>query len=286
MRLTRLAAAAAALVAVLLGLTACGGSGKKSTVAKDCTPKYHVRTHSAGTLTVAAIQYPPYSKVTPGSNDVQGIDGAIVKQFARDACLNMKVTTTTFAAAVSSVTTGRADIALGDIYRTTARAQEVGLSDPVYLDQLGIVSKQGFGSMQSLLGHKVATVQGYYFENDVKRLYGGNLHLFPSNVNMYQDLVAGRSQAGLDSYPAAVDYLRSRGITNLKVEIPPADPRVPATGAQAAQSGFLYGKGATQLATGLNQFLAAIRQDGTLADLLQAAGLPRSAANVGPARLL
>lgn len=288
MRSIRLAALAAALVIALMTLAACGSSdsGSSNTVAKNCTPKYKVKTHNDGELTVAAIQYPPYSEVRPGSNEVGGIDGAVITKFARDACLDVKVITTTFAAAVSSVTSGRADVALGSIYRTAARAREVGLSDPIYLDQLGIVSKEGFDTIKAMEGHKVATVQGYYFQDDVQRVFGGDLKLFPSNVNMFQDLVAGRSEAGLDSYAAAVAYFRSRGIDTFQVKVPPVDPRVAATGAHAAQTTFLYDKSAAELGDGINQFLATERKAGTLGDLLEGQGLPRSAADVGEPRLL
>ncbi len=278
-RLLPVAATGLALV-----VSACGDDAGSPSAGPDCTPKYTVKTQEDGVLRVGAIQYPPYSTIKGG--DVGGIDGDIMAGFAKAACLKMEADETTFAAAVSSVTSRRNDVAMGDLYRTEERAQEVALSNPVYLDELGVVSKTGLDSMKALEGKNVATVQGYYFVEDVKKTFGENVKLFPDNVKMYQDLFAGRSEAGLDSFPAAVEYLKSRGKEGeYQVKVPPVDPRIPATGEQAAQSAYAYDKSARELGEALNAYVEDIRASGELAEILSANGIPASAAEVGDPRL-
>jgi len=272
---------AATGLALLVG--ACGDGGGKA-VSSNCRPKYTVKTQQQGVLRVGAIQYPPYSTIKGGR--AGGIDGQIMAGFAKAACLKLEAQETTFAAAVSSVTTRRNDVAMGDLYRTKERAQAVGLSNPVYLDQLGIVSKTGLGSMSALEGKKISTVQGYYFVAAVKKTFGKSVKLFPDNVKMYQDLFAGRSEAALDSLPAAVEYLKSLGKDgDYQVKVPPVDPRIPATGAQAAQSAYAYASSAHELGDGLNAYLEDIRSSGALAKILAANGIPASAAQAGKPRL-
>jgi len=271
--------------AALLGVAGCGGGQGGQAASEDCTPKYEVKTLESGVLRVGAIQYPPYSTIS--RSEVGGIDGEIMTGFAKAACLKLEAQETTFAAAVSSVTTRRNDVAMGDIYRTKERAQEVALTDPVYLDQLGIVSKAGLDSIDALEGKEIATVQGYYFVEEVQETFGDNVKLFPDNVKMYQDLFAGRSEVGLDSFPAAVEYLQSQNKADeFEVEVPPADPRIPATGEQAAQSAYVYDGSLEGLGEALNAYIEDIRESGELADILKEHGLPRSAADVGEARLL
>ncbi len=271
--------------AALLGVAGCGGGQAGQGASANCTPKYDVKTLESGVLRVGAIQYPPYSTISRG--EVGGIDGEIMTGFAKAACLDLEAQETTFAAAVSSVTTRRNDIAMGDLYRTKERAQEVALTDPVYLDQLGIVSKAGLDSIEALEGKKIATVQGYYFVEAVQKTFGDNVRLFPDNVKMYQDLFAGRSEVGLDSFPAAVEYLKSRNKAGeFKVKVPPPDPRIPATGEQAAQSAYAYDRSLEGLDEALNAYIKDIRESGELANILEKHGLPRSAADVGEARLL
>jgi polar amino acid transport system substrate-binding protein len=207
--------------------------------------------------------------------------------FAEAACLDLELTETTFAAAVSSITSGRNDVAMGDLYRTKERAAEVALSDPVYLDQVGIISRDGIDRVDELTGKKIATVQGYYFVDDVTAIFGDDVQLFPDSVKMFQDLLAGRSDAALESYPSAVAYLESRGATDaFQVTVPPPDPRIPATGANAAQSSFAYDDAVAGLGEALNDYLEDIRESGELARILDANGLPKSAADVGSAKLL
>ena len=274
-----------AAIGLALMVSACGDDEANSpSVASGCTPKYEVKTQQDGVLRVGAIQYPPYSTIK--GDEVGGIDGEIMAKFAKAACLELEAKETSFAAAVSSVTSGRNDLAMGDLYRTKERAQEVALSNPVYLDQLGIISKTGLESMQALEGKKLATVQGYYFVKEVKDTFGEDVKLFPDNIKMYQDLFAGRSEAGLDSLPAAVEYLKSVGKDgDYQVKVPPVDPRIPATGEQAAQSAYAYDKSAEEFGTALNAYLEDIRASGELAKILSANGIPASAAKVGDARL-
>jgi polar amino acid transport system substrate-binding protein len=277
----------AALGLVVLGLAACGGDDDDATaeVAANCKAKYDVPGIKDGTLKVGAIQYPPYSTITDG--EAGGVDGEIVSGFAEATCLGLEVTETSFAAAVSSITSGRNDVAMGDLYRTKERAAEVSLSDPVYLDQVGIISRDGIDTVDGLTGKKIATVQGYYFVDDVTKTFGDDVQLFPDSIKMFQDLLAGRSEAALESYPSAVAYLESRGATDsFQVKVPPADPRIPATGANAAQSTFAYDDSVAGLGKALNDYLRDIRESGELARILDANGLPKSAADVGPAKLL
>jgi polar amino acid transport system substrate-binding protein len=279
------------LALVVLALGACGGSSdagggsaNASTTGK-CQAKYKVPGAQGGKLKVGVIQYPPYSSVTDGK--AGGIDGEIISKFAQDTCLDLQISETSFAAAVSSITSGRNQVAIGDLYRTKARAAEVSLSDPVYLDQPSIISKQGISTIQGLTGKKIATVQGYYFVDDVKKTFGNSVQLFPDNIKMYQDLLAGRSDAGLDSAPAAIAYLKSQGADGkFQVKVPPSDPRVKATGAQTAQSGFAYDHNVAGLGQALNAYLKDLRASGDLARIVGKYGLPKSAADVGPARLL
>lgn len=271
--------------AALLGVAGCGGGQGGQAASEDCTPKYEIKTQESGALQVGAIQYPPYSTISQG--EVGGIDGEIMTGFAKAACLKLEAQETTFAAAISSVTSGRNDVAMGDLYRTRERAQEVALTDPVYLDQLGIVSKAGLDSIEALEGREIATVQGYYFVEEVQKTFGDNVKLFPDNVKMYQDLFAGRSEVGLDSFPAAVEYLKSRNKAGeFEVKVPPTDPRIPATGEQAAQSAYVYDDSLEGLGKALNAYIKDIRESGELANILEEHGLPRSAADVGEARLL
>lgn len=282
-RIKRLVLTAAGGLALLV--SACGGDGAASqSASSDCTPEYSASTQQDGVLRVGAIQYPPYSTIKGG--EAGGIDGEIMRGFADAACLEMEAQETTFAAAISSVKTGRVDVAMGDLFRTEERAEEVALSDPVYLDEICIVSNTGVGAIGALEGKTVSVADGTYYVAEVQDAFGDNVKVLPDNVKMYQDLFAGRSDAALDSCASATEYLKSRGAADeYQVKLPPGDPRIPATGEEAAQSAFAYSKANEQLGQALNAYLEDIRASGELAQILTKYGLPASAADVGEPRL-
>ncbi len=49
----------------------------------------------------------------------------------------------------------------------------LGLSAPLYLDVMGIISKPGYATVGELEGKRVGTVQGYLWVNDLKKVLGG-----------------------------------------------------------------------------------------------------------------
>src|SRR5690606_2999500 len=126
--------------------------------AEECTPKHNFKTIEEGYLTVSAPTFPPFS-IPEGENQVSGIDGDIVTAIAEMECLKIKVAKVEYATAVPYVSSGRADVAIGNFYRTEARAKVVALSDPLYLDEMGIYSKDGITQIEELKGRSVGTVQ-------------------------------------------------------------------------------------------------------------------------------
>src|SRR5687768_4969200 len=88
---------------LLLATTAaCGsGAGGAASAQSNCTPAHAVKTISSGVLTVSAIDAPPVSIRSEGRFD--GIEPTVVKRFATENCLTLKIETMDFAAALQSV---------------------------------------------------------------------------------------------------------------------------------------------------------------------------------------
>src|SRR5260221_12033211 len=122
-----------------------------------CIPKHSFTTIDKGKLTVAVSIYAPYSGLS-SAGAVEGVDGDIVKKIAELECLEGKGTSVSGAAAIESVASNRADITIGDWYRTAARAKVGGLSAPIYADQSAIYSKAGLATVGDLLWNHVGSV--------------------------------------------------------------------------------------------------------------------------------
>jgi polar amino acid transport system substrate-binding protein len=268
-------------VSATLLLTACGGDDGGSSAAADCTPAHTFDTVSKGTLTVGVYDLPPYA-MTTGENGMSGVDADIVREFAKRECLKVTAQPGNTAALIPSVQQGRSDLALGDWYRTAERAKVVNLSDPLYVDQMGIISKQGVSAISDLEGKTVGTVDGYLWVADLQALLGDKLRLYPSAVNMNQDLAAGRIDIGVDSYGSA---LQTQKDTGMKVEVAQSDPRVAAS-QEPAQAGFPMSKNNQEMLDAMNEVIADLHKNGRIAEILESYGLPSSAAETGDPRLI
>ncbi|MER5673713.1 substrate-binding periplasmic protein [Pseudonocardia alni] len=280
-RRSRTLAAGLLVGALSLGLAGCG-SGSGSAAGQGCTPAHQFPTISGGTLTVGVYDLPPFIS-TQGEGGLSGIDADIVKAVAAAECLEVKANNAGAAAMVPGVQNGRLDVVVGDWYRTQERAAVVNFTDPIYLDDMGLVSADGVATVDGLQQRTVGTVDGYLWVDDLKKMLGDSLKLYPSGTDMQADLKAGRIQAGVDSFGSAVNTVGSDPA--FKVVKAQPDPRVRAS-EQPAQSGFMLPKDNQAMLDAFNADLAKLRADGTIAKILTDHGLEASAAEVGTPRLI
>lgn len=268
-----------ALKTLLLGAAIGTVLGLGTANAQDCKPASEFQTLKPGKLTVALTNTPPYSQEKDGK--VSGIDGDLVTRFAKENCLEITYDILNYPAAVSSVQSGRADIALGGFYRTAARDKVTSLSVPVYLDQLSVASVEGYDTVDALVGKKVGTVEGYDWVVQMEDLYDGS-RTYPSSLNLAQDLQAGRLDAALEGFGAAV--VLNAG-TDVKVKLLQPDERITAT-VNASQTSFLLSKTNEALVSAMNKSIEAYRAEGEIAKVLESYGLHPSAAEVGEGRVI
>lgn len=274
MTISRRTPALLALGALTVGSLAACGSDSASTVDASCTPTHTFDTIADGKLTVSAPEFPPFSSVSGSTG--KGIDADIVSAIAEKECLEVSYLSTTYAAAIPAVQSGRADLAIGDYYRTAARAEVVALTDAIYFDQMAVISADGLDTIAGIEDAKVGTVDGYLWLEDMQAILGDNLSVYPSNVEMKADLEAGRIDVGLDSY--AVAAIAFEG-TDFTTEVVQPDERVAAS-LEPAQTTLPHTKDNTALTEALNADIATLREDGTLAEIFDTWGLDTSATEI------
>lgn len=277
MRPTRTTLSVAALLFLSTGLTACGG-GQTQAGGEGCKPQHTFETVTKGKLTVAGYDLPPFG--ARDGNGMKGVDADILKHIAAKECLEVEAKWMAPAAVIPTVQSGRADTGIPDWYRTKARAEIVTLTDPMYLDQMAISSKEGISSISALKGKQVGTVDGYLWVDDLKKYLGSSLKIYPSTVNLNQDLKAGRIAIAVDSFG-------SQKATNPgnQIKVAEPDPAVAAS-KEAAQAAFPVPKQNTALVEAFNAHIKQMHADGTFAKILKDNGLEESAADVGQPRLI
>ena len=158
----------------------------------------------------------------------------------------------------------------------------VTLSAPTYLDELSVYSAEGYSTVDELLGKTIGTVEGYLWVDDLKNLPGTETRVYPDSISLAKDLKAGRLDAALDGYGAAV--IATEG-EDYKIEVLKADERVSSTNVPS-QAAILINPANSALSTAFDTLLEEMRKDGRLVDALAEFGLPASAAEVGDPRLI
>lgn len=271
-------------IKIAVGLTSFALLASSAAFGQDCTPKHQITTVEEGFLTVAAPTFPPFS-IPKGESDLSGIDGEIVKEIAARECLKIKVAPVEYATAVPYVVSGRADVAIGNYYRTAERNKVVNISAPLYLDQMGIYSKDGVDAISALEGRRVGTVQGYMWVNDMKKIMGDKLSLYNNYVALYQDMDAGRIDAALDGVAVGTAAQEGGTLKEVKIVVAQKDDRVGAT-VEPPQAGLPLSKDNSELLAAVDEIVNELHSSGRLVEILKEFGMPESTAAVGEPRLV
>ena len=265
------------LVVALLGLSA--------EAAIACTPAHQFKTVTPGKLTVVTMMIPPFS--IPEQGTLKGVDGDIISKIAEMECLTVEPVVVDARAVMQYVVTGRADVAIGNWYRTALRMKSVDMSEPVYLDSMAIYSKQGTSSVNALRdsGKVIGTIQGYNYVSDLQKVLGSNVKLYPSPVALVQDLEAGRIEAGIESYSSGVYAQQQNSLQGFKIVHVEPDKQVRAS-VEPAQIAFALAKGNTALKQALDESIIKLRNDKTIAKTLDGYGLSAQDSEVGSPRAI
>ncbi|MGP0224314.1 substrate-binding periplasmic protein [Paenarthrobacter sp. NCHU4564] len=276
----RMIASAVAAVTLAAALSGCGGGTQAagSSTPADCKPASEFSTMKKGALTVAVYEAPPY--VTFKGNELGGVDGDILMGFAAKECLTITTVSAAAAAVIPTVQGGRADVATGGWWRSKARAEILSLTDPIYTDQMVLISKDGLNKVTDLKGKKVGTVNGNVWVDDAKSYLGGELQLYKAPVDLFQDLKSGRLDVGIDGFGEA--HNNSNG---LRVEVLEPDNAIKAS-LEPPQTCLPVTKDNAGLLKALNDYVEGLRKDGTLEKIVVKNGFPASAINTGDARLI
>ncbi|MDR0810410.1 MAG: transporter substrate-binding domain-containing protein [Gemmobacter sp.] len=253
-------------------------------LAQDCTPKYSFPTVEDGFITIAVTSYAPYSYIdTDGS--AKGVDNAILAEIAKLSCKELKPVASDAGSGIQSVIAGKADVTTGAWYRTAERDRVVNLSAPLYLDQMGIYSRDGYSKFTDIEGGTVGSVQGNLWVNDLRAILGEQLKLYPDAIALQQDLMAGRVDAAIDGSSIGVVAQSQGGLQGIQIKTIEPDDRIGAS-KEAGQGTYPMSKKNPEMLAGMDAAIQELHDNGKIAEILQAYGLDPSAAETGAPRLI
>jgi polar amino acid transport system substrate-binding protein len=251
--------------------------------ASDCTPAHKFTTLTPGVLKVATYSEPPLS-IPVSETEAKGIDGDILKLIAKRECLKLSFDRGDASAVIQSIVSGKTDVGMGGWYRTAARAKVVGLSNPMYVDTMVTISKQGYDSAASLQGKRIGVMRGALWVADLKTVYGDMVTIYPTSVAMAQDLATGRIDVGIEGLLNAFDGQKKGGWPAMKITVLKPDPRIGASN-QPGQIAIPYTKDNEALGAALNADIEALQKSGDIVRILKESDLDPVVAETGAPRL-
>jgi polar amino acid transport system substrate-binding protein len=167
------------------------------------------KTVEPGVLTIANSNEMPMIAMEDGK--LIGSDAEIIATIAAKLGLGVKSAQMEWSATVQSVKSGRADIMMGNMGWTPARAAALLITDAIYFAGSMVCMKQDqpFTSftVNDAKGHSIGTVNGFTIVPEMKKLPGvGEVKLYDNSDGCVRDVVAGRLDFAVLDAPL-VDYM-------------------------------------------------------------------------------
>jgi ABC-type amino acid transport substrate-binding protein len=194
------------LAAVALVAAGCGSDSKDQATGGQTA---QLDTLQPGKLKVAVESYMPYTAIRGGK--IVGLDGEIINTVADRLGLEVEPSLTDFNGMLGGVQSHRVDITVGGVAWSKEREQQGLFTDPPYYSPpaMGVRSGKTFSTVKDLEGQRLGTVTGYVWVKSIKAVPGAKLGSYPNANGVFDDLGAGRLDAGfLD--PLLITYYQKQ----------------------------------------------------------------------------
>ena len=248
-------------VVAMLALSACGGGSSQSSSSRSSSAadgEYKLVT--PGTLTVATS--PDYAPMEYQENgEIKGYDIALIKEIAKHLGLNADIQNQAFDSLVTQVAGGKTfDCAISSITISDERAEQVAFTDAYYDSNLAIVvlKDSDVTSRDALNGQPIGAQSGSSGEDWAKENLKDSAYTpFQETPDMLAALRTGKIKAVIYDEPAAAYNIAHEYDDCTILEVIPT----------GEQYGIIVNTDNVALAEAINNALAAMQADGTIAKL-------------------
>ncbi|MET1051608.1 MAG: amino acid ABC transporter substrate-binding protein [Mycetocola sp.] len=254
-------AAAAAVAGLAVTLSACSsGSAGSGTGATDSESALD-RVTEAGVLVVGTEgTYRPFSYHEGGAGDLTGYDIDVITAVADKLDLELQFEETQWDGIFAGLEAGRFDIIANQVSINDDREEQYTLTEPYTVSPGAlIVAKDNtdITSLDDLAGKTTAqslTSNWYTIAEEA----GANVEGVEGWAQAVELLEQGRVDATINDKLTYLDYLKQKPDAGIKVVAETDDP---------SRSAFALKKGSDDLADAINEALAELSDDGTLAEI-------------------
>ena len=253
------------VIAILASGFAVAGCGDDDDEGDDGGETTEASTDDLGLITEGTLfvgldtPYPPFAEGQPPN--ASGYDVEVLNAIGENIGLEVEFQDTGFQTIFRDVAAGQFDTAGAASTITAGREKVVDFTDPYYLSSSALLVAEGsdIASVDDLSGAIVGTQDGTVqeeFAND--ETDAAEVRGFPEGTNAVTSLLTGQVDAALIDQAVAADLVEKQGGMEIVEEIPGED-----------LFGFAVAPDNDALREAMNEGLATIKEDGTMAELYE-----------------
>jgi len=253
-------AAPVLLVLAALALTACASDADGS-VAQPSTDQSLAGVQEAGVLVIGTEgTYRPFSYHADGSGDLTGYDVEVARAVAEQLGVDIRFEETQWDAIFAGLEAGRFDVIANQVSITTEREQAYTFSEP-YTYSPGVIvvadDTADITSFEDLAGKTTAQslTSNWYALAEAS---GANIEAIEGWAQAATLVEQGRVDATINDKLTFLDYQQQTGSTGLVIAAETVD---------VSRSAFALASGSDALARAVNDALAELSANGTLAKI-------------------
>jgi polar amino acid transport system substrate-binding protein len=193
--------------------------------------KIEFKTVKPGIITVAMNGDMPMTNVVGGK--LSGTDGEMINVVAKQLGLATEPLLMEWSATIQSILSRRADVMLGNMGWTPARAQAMLITDAVYYPGKFVLMTHDkpFGSaiaISEMKGYSLGTVTGFTTVPEIKKVPGTtDVKLYDTTDSCVRDVVAGRLDFAFLDAPTVAYLIQNNASWGLKQVPISFDPGFP-----------------------------------------------------------
>jgi cystine transport system substrate-binding protein len=253
----------AGLTASVLALTGCGGSEEPSGGGEE-SPAAGASLESIqeeGVITVGTEgTYRPFTFHEGGSGDLTGYDVEVMEAVAAELGVEVEFEETQWDAIFAGLDAGRFDVIANQVSITPEREKDYVFSEPYTVSPGVVVVKEGDDSISSFEDLKGKTTAQSLTSNwfELAQEAGANVENVEGWAQAVELLKQGRVDATVNDKLTFLDYQNTEGDTGLEIAVETDE---------AARNAFAFRMGSDDLVAAVDEALATLREDGTLAEI-------------------
>jgi cystine transport system substrate-binding protein len=251
----------AGLAVAAMALTACGSSSPDESSTDTAAGTSLADIQDEGTLVVGTEgTYPPFTFHEDGSGDLTGYDVEVAEAVADELGVEVQFEETQWDAIFAGLDAGRFDMIANQVSITPEREEDYVFSSPYTVSPGVIVVNDGDTSISSFDDLKGKTTaqsltSSFYELAEQSGAKIENVEGWAQAVTLLQQ---GRVDATVNDELTFLDYEKTSGDTSLEIAAKTEDE---------ARNAFAFRTGSDDLAAAVDKALAALRKDGTLAEI-------------------